>query len=66
MGKEKARCEVCAVKLNLVDLTMGACKCELVFCKAHRLPESHACAFDFKRIKLTLPEAMVARKVVKL
>jgi len=62
----KARCEVCAAKLNLVDQTMGTCKCTLMFCKEHRLPESHACAFNFKREKLVLPEAMVAPKVVKI
>ena len=62
----KVRCEVCGTRLNLAGQTIGLCKCDLVFCKEHRLPESHACAFDFKRLKLRLPEAMIPQKVVKL
>ena len=60
----KPRCELCGAKLNLADQTIGLCKCELVFCKEHRLPESHACAYNFKR--LVLPEAMIPQKVVKI
>jgi predicted nucleic acid binding AN1-type Zn finger protein len=55
---------LCGAKLNLADQTIGLCKCELVFCKDHRLPESHACAYNFKRI--VLPEAMKPQKVVKI
>ena len=25
-----------------------SCHCEKVFCPLHRLPEEHACSFDFK------------------
>ena len=63
----KPRCEVCGAKLNLADQTIGLCKCELVFCKEHRLPESHACVYNFKRLAAcVLPEAMIPQKVVKI
>lgn len=37
----------CRKKLTLVDLTIK-CKCDLYFCKTHRLPENHDCSFNFK------------------
>mgnify|MGYP006125872955 FL=1 len=36
----------CKKKLKLSDTP---CRCELRFCKAHRLPEKHACTYDFKK-----------------
>ena len=36
----------CNKKLELVCFP---CKCELKFCKLHRLPELHNCKFDFKK-----------------
>lgn len=43
----KKRCgfEGCNKKLSLVDY---ACKCKATYCGAHRVPETHACTFDFK------------------
>ncbi|PKA47177.1 Zinc finger A20 and AN1 domain-containing stress-associated protein 4 [Apostasia shenzhenica] len=43
----KQRCEQCSRK---VGAAMGLirCRCGGVFCSAHRQPEAHACAFDFK------------------
>ena len=45
MTKVKCPIEGCHVKIRLVDF---ACKCEKVFCVKHRLPEVHACTFDYK------------------
>lgn len=36
----------CKKKLKLSDTP---CRCELRFCKLHRLPEKHECTFDFKK-----------------
>jgi hypothetical protein len=35
----------CNRKLKLSDYS---CKCELIFCRFHRSPESHNCTYDFK------------------
>jgi len=45
--KPANRCseQACNKKLMLTDIT---CKCCLRFCSAHRMPESHACSYDFK------------------
>jgi predicted nucleic acid binding AN1-type Zn finger protein len=31
-----------------VGLLGMKCRCDYVFCSSHRMPESHACDFDFK------------------
>jgi hypothetical protein len=36
----------CKKKLKLSDTP---CRCELRFCKAHRLPENHNCTYDFTK-----------------
>ena len=33
----------CGKKLQLTDM---ACRCDVTFCAAHRLPETHACTFN--------------------
>lgn len=43
--KSSNRCGACRKKLTLTDL---ACRCKARFCSAHRAPEEHACAYDFK------------------
>jgi predicted nucleic acid binding AN1-type Zn finger protein len=45
--KPANRCSerACNKKLMLTDIT---CKCCQRFCSAHRMPESHACTYDFK------------------
>jgi hypothetical protein len=48
MGKNKCRCnfEGCKKKLNLVQQTVGLCKCNKMFCPIHRL--NHNCTYDYK------------------
>ena len=45
---KKNRCfhSDCKKKLSLCDIT---CKCKERFCSQHRLPEDHACTYDFKK-----------------
>ncbi|EEF33629.1 zinc finger A20 and AN1 domain-containing stress-associated protein 4 [Ricinus communis] len=45
--KQPNRCFVCRKR---VGLTGFRCRCESMFCGAHRYPEKHNCTFDFKKI----------------
>lgn len=49
-NKSKKKCpfQNCNKKLQLVDMK---CKCDHIFCSAHRLPESHQCTFDHGMIE---------------
>lgn len=38
----------CKTKIKLVEVTLGTCRCEKVFCLKHRLPETHTCPIIFK------------------
>ncbi|XP_015951458.1 zinc finger A20 and AN1 domain-containing stress-associated protein 4 [Arachis duranensis] len=40
----------CATCRKRVGLTGFKCRCGVTFCGAHRYPEKHACAFDFKTV----------------
>jgi len=42
--------ESCKKKLTLTDF---ACRCEARFCAAHRFPQDHACAYDYKAAATT-------------
>lgn len=42
---DRKRCLVCSKKLGLTGLE---CKCGMMFCTAHRMPDSHNCTYDFK------------------
>ncbi|XP_046577509.1 AN1-type zinc finger protein 3 homolog [Haliotis rubra] len=46
--KNKKRCYKCSCKLELAQRAIGRCRCGLVFCPLHRLPELHECEFDHK------------------
>ena len=41
------RCSACSKKLKPLNFK---CKCGLVFCCHHRLPEEHNCTFDYKSV----------------
>lgn len=65
MSKSNTRCAIYRVKLTLAQQTVGSCKCGLVFCASHRLPEQHECAFD-RDLTVKLPEKIEAAKVTKI
>ncbi|ESO90125.1 hypothetical protein LOTGIDRAFT_218182 [Lottia gigantea] len=46
--KNKKRCYKCSCKLELAQREIGRCRCGLIFCSLHRLPEQHHCEFDHK------------------
>ena len=39
------KCTICNKKLGLMPFK---CKCEQLFCSAHRAAEDHKCKYDFK------------------
>jgi predicted nucleic acid binding AN1-type Zn finger protein len=55
---KKRCCAVdCKKKLTLTDTN---CRCGQRYCVIHRLPETHACTFDFKEIGIsTLQKTLV-------
>ncbi len=45
--KQKCAFQCCVKKVNQVEMMMGKCRCENVYCSKHRMPESHCCAFIY-------------------
>jgi predicted nucleic acid binding AN1-type Zn finger protein len=41
------RCNFCPKKLGPINFK---CKCGLIFCNQHRLPEEHRCTYDYKAL----------------
>jgi hypothetical protein len=39
------KCPTCSRKVQIVA---QACRCGKKFCPLHRLPENHACTYDYK------------------
>ena len=37
----------CKKKLSILDLNMGKCRCNKIYCVLHRLPEIHNCSFNY-------------------
>ena len=63
--KPKNRCPFpnCNKKLQLTDMQ---CKCELIFCALHRLPEAHQCTFNHGGAELLrLAERLSYEKVAR-
>ncbi|KAF9423323.1 Rab5 GDP/GTP exchange factor [Podila epigama] len=46
----KGRCYMCRVKIPLAKQLIGKCRCEFVFCDAHKAPTKHDCEFDFAKM----------------
>ena len=42
-SNKKLRCNVCKVKIGVIDELISTCKCELKHCPKHRMPEAHKC-----------------------
>lgn len=42
-SNKKLRCNVCKIKISLVDDLISTCKCEKKHCSKHRMPEAHKC-----------------------
>lgn len=61
-AKPKAgnRCTACTKKLGLTDMN---CRCGHRFCAAHRIPEAHACTYDYRAAAAALLTAQLPRVV---
>ena len=46
-SSSKKRCfyHLCNRKLGLTDIS---CRCHHIYCSKHRLPETHACTYNYK------------------
>ncbi|KAH8552367.1 hypothetical protein BGW37DRAFT_491638 [Umbelopsis sp. PMI_123] len=44
--ENKGRCFKCRIKVPLAKQTTNKCKCDYIFCDAHRYPDRHECSFD--------------------
>jgi predicted nucleic acid binding AN1-type Zn finger protein len=40
-------CKICNKKVSIVNTITNICKCNNLFCNNHKLPENHACSFDY-------------------
>lgn len=47
---KRTGCSVCNKKLSIVEVSIGKCKCESLFCSKHRYPKEHKCTFDYKSL----------------
>lgn len=43
ISNKKLRCNICKIKISLVDELISTCKCEKKHCSKHRMPEAHKC-----------------------
>lgn len=48
MPKEMCAHPKCSKKVNHVEILMGKCRCDNVYCSKHRMSEAHHCEFVFK------------------
>ena len=61
MPKQSCAYPECKKKVNQVEMLMGKCRCENVYCSKHRMPETHKCEFIYKYDK---DEFITANKCV--
>jgi predicted nucleic acid binding AN1-type Zn finger protein len=58
------RCHICERKLSMVEATVGACKCNGVYCNLHRLPETHSCTYDHRKDAIDKLDKQINIRVV--
>jgi len=46
----KGRCFKCRIKVPLAKQTINKCKCDYIYCDAHRYPDRHECTFDHAKM----------------
>jgi predicted nucleic acid binding AN1-type Zn finger protein len=66
--KSYQSCEYCQEHITLVETIMNKCKCKNAYCKAHKIPENHECAFNYKiayATQLTSNMPLVKKNQVK-
>lgn len=48
MPKQRCAAPGCNKRIGLADSLQGKCRCKLVFCERHRLPEQHSCSYVYE------------------
>ena len=61
----KQRCSFTGCKKKLGMLNQYKCRCNLMFCTKHQLPELHDCKYNYKNDKIKL-DKVVANKLNKI
>jgi len=61
----KPRCSFKGCKKKLTILHQYECRCGLLYCIKHKLPELHDCKYNYKNDKVKL-EKVVAEKIIKI
>ncbi|KAG0234765.1 hypothetical protein BGW42_006228 [Actinomortierella wolfii] len=46
----KGRCYMCRAKIPLAKQAINKCRCEFIFCDAHKATNKHDCDFDFAKM----------------
>lgn len=54
-------CHQCAKRVPPVNEVMCRCRCDHVFCVRHRLPETHACTFEYRYNASALQKCVAAK-----
>lgn len=47
----KKYCFHCKKKLTIIEIELGKCKCNNIYCKKHKQCENHICDYDYRNIK---------------
>lgn len=48
MPKQTCAYPDCKKKISKVEMIIGKCRCENIYCVKHRMPETHKCEFVYK------------------
>ena len=43
----RCKAENCKCKISLTQQITNKCKCGLLFCNKHKMPEQHKCSYDW-------------------
>lgn len=64
---DKSKCFACNKKVGLLGIE---CKCQLVFCNMHRMPEDHQCTINWRELGQKKLEKehkkVVAKKIAEI
>ena len=67
VSKKRCNLSTCKTKLGLIPFE---CRCSLIFCNEHRIPENHQCTFDHKSFGKSLIEKnnqkVICEKIQKI
>ena len=64
----RCKAENCKCKISLTQQITNKCKCGLLFCNKHKMPEQHKCTYDWsvKSDTFVNENKCVAKKVTDI